>query len=85
MKGKLILLTCFMVLLAGCTEESTGREVNGFTSPAKDREVIAYAADGSVIDKWEGHYALSIQGSTVVLKNKRKEIIISGTWISKDK
>ncbi|MEK9201868.1 MAG: hypothetical protein AAB944_02755 [Patescibacteria group bacterium] len=83
---KLVFLLFLAVAIVGCADGSTIREMTGFASPAKDRKITLYAADGKVINVWEGRYALSAQNSTLVLKKGKEEVVISGgICVSEDK
>lgn len=87
MNYKFIFLLVFVVAAAGCGDyESSATQTTGLSSPAKDRKITLYTTGGEVVNVWEGHYALSTQDSTLVLKNRKKEVIISGgIWVSEDK
>ena len=74
--GLLVLVT----LLAGCAElQQTGSH---FVSSmvGLPRVITLYAADGKIIQQWDGNYNVEVSGNTARFMENNKAITISGTF-----
>ena len=75
------LLMCLGVaLFLNCAKFEQGTSRIKSSTFGLNRVITLYAGNGTIIQQWEGHYKVNIEGGSARFMDKGKAVYISGTY-----